>query len=337
MLALEIFGLFLLIARAGVPLLWALLVTTASIIWLKGFDYPLETIFLSYISGVEPFMLIAVPLFIFAGELLSHGGIGKRIVNFTRTVLGFLPGGLGIVTVASCLMFGGVSGSTSSRSADNLIAGYDGGFWGVQVGYMTVTDNTALSTNTVASNGTSTVVGGVVTYTVAPTVATLKATFYDTKATLLMAKYKVGGVWIKGGYQHIEYTNPSNPTQDATLTSIYGQSVGAWSTTPLTIGGAAQTKKLDVMWLGGNYDVTAKFNVALGWFEIRQNDFSNGTATAADKSGNGKFGSIILDYHLSKPFDVYAGYMNSQYNEGLAAGYPLASNNIFGLGARYSF
>jgi predicted porin len=233
--------------------------------------------------------------------------------------------------------FGGVSGSTSSRSADNLIAGYDGGFWGVQVGYMTVTDNTALSTNTVASNGTSTVVGGVVTYTVAPTVATLKATFYDTKATLLMAKYKVGGVWIKGGYQHIEYTNPSNPTQDATLTSIYGQSVGAWSTTPLTIGGAAQTKKLDVMWLGGNYDVTAKFNVALGWFEIRQNDFSNGTATAADKSGNGKFGSIILDYHLSKPFDVYAGYMNSQYNEGLAAGYPLASNNIFGLGARYSF
>jgi C4-dicarboxylate transporter DctM subunit len=117
MLALEIFGLFLIIALAGVPLLWALLVTTVSIIWIKGFDYPLETIFLSYISGVEPFMLIAVPLFIFAGELLSHGGIGKRIVNFTRTVLGFLPGGLGIVTVASCLMFGGVSGSALADTA----------------------------------------------------------------------------------------------------------------------------------------------------------------------------------------------------------------------------
>jgi C4-dicarboxylate transporter DctM subunit len=117
MLALEIFGLFLLVALAGVPLLWALLATTVSIIWIKGFDYPLETIFLSYISGVEPFMLIAVPLFIFAGELLSHGGIGKRIVNFTRTVLGFLPGGLGIVTVASCLMFGGVSGSALADTA----------------------------------------------------------------------------------------------------------------------------------------------------------------------------------------------------------------------------
>jgi C4-dicarboxylate transporter DctM subunit len=85
--------------------------------WIKGFDYPLETIFLSYISGVEPFLLIAVPLFIFAGELLSHGGIGRRIVNFTRAALGFLPGGLGIVTVVSCLMFGGVSGSALADTA----------------------------------------------------------------------------------------------------------------------------------------------------------------------------------------------------------------------------
>ena len=117
MLALEIFGLFMVIALAGVPLLYALLVATPVIIWVKGFDYPLETIFLSYISGVEPFMLIAVPLFIFAGEVLSRGGVGKRIVNFTRTVLGFLPGGLGIVTVASCLMFGGVSGSALADTA----------------------------------------------------------------------------------------------------------------------------------------------------------------------------------------------------------------------------
>src|ERR1035437_4078295 len=117
MLALEIFGLFMVIALAGVPLLYALLVDTPVIIWVKGFDYPLETIFLSYISGVEPFMLIAVPLFIFAGEVLSRGGVGKRIVNFTRTVLGFLPGGLGIVTVASCLMLGGVSGSALADTA----------------------------------------------------------------------------------------------------------------------------------------------------------------------------------------------------------------------------
>jgi len=233
--------------------------------------------------------------------------------------------------------FGGVSGSTGSRSVDNLIAGYDGGNWGVQVGYMTTTDSTSVSNNTIASNGTSTTTAGVVTFSVAPTTSTVKVTFYDTKATLLMAKYKVAGVWIKGGYQHIEYTNPSNPVQDATMTSIYGQAVGATSVTALTLGGTGQTKKLDVYWLGANYDVTPKFNVALGWYEVAQNDFSNGTGTAADLHGDGKFGSLVLDYHISKPFDVYAGYMSSQYSGGLAAGYPLASNNIYGAGARYIF
>ena len=41
--------------------------------WAKGLTHPLETIFLSFIGGVEPFILIAVPLFIFVGELLSQG------------------------------------------------------------------------------------------------------------------------------------------------------------------------------------------------------------------------------------------------------------------------
>jgi len=117
MLALQVFGLFFFVVLAGVPLVYALLAATVGIIWIKGFGYPLEAIFLSYVSGVEPFLLIAVPLFIFAGELLSHGGIGRRIVKFAQTLLGFLPGGMGIVTVASCLMFGGVSGSALADTA----------------------------------------------------------------------------------------------------------------------------------------------------------------------------------------------------------------------------
>jgi len=228
--------------------------------------------------------------------------------------------------------FGGVSGASSSRSADNLIAGYDNGKWGVQIGYMTVKDNTALG-NLMTNTQTGT--GSVVNTFVNP--GQIKVTFYDTKATLLMAKYKIGKLWIKGGYQHQEFTDPSNPAQDATMTSIYGTLVGKTVTNALLIGGAEQTKKVDIYWLGGNYDVTAKFNVALGYYYIKQNDFSNGTGTAADLSGNAKFGSIVLDYKIAKPFDVYAGYMNCQYNEGLAAGYPLASNNILGAGARYMF
>jgi C4-dicarboxylate transporter DctM subunit len=109
--------LFFGLALAGVPLIWALLATTVLVIWGFGLTHPLETIFLTYIGGVEPFILIAVPLFIVAGELLSRGGVGERIVNFARTLFGFLPGGLGIVTVASCLLFGGVSGSAIAGAA----------------------------------------------------------------------------------------------------------------------------------------------------------------------------------------------------------------------------
>ena len=117
MLAATLFLVFFGLALAGVPLLYALLGTTVGVIVVAGLSHPLETIFLSFIGGVEPFILIAVPLFIFAGEILSSGGVGRRIVDFARSLLGFLPGGLGVVTVASCLMFGGVSGSAIADTA----------------------------------------------------------------------------------------------------------------------------------------------------------------------------------------------------------------------------
>jgi C4-dicarboxylate transporter, DctM subunit len=117
MLALTLFGVFFAIALAGVPLLFAILLTTVGIIWAKGLTHPLETIFLNFVSGVEPFILLAVPLFIFAGELLAQGGVGKRIVAFARVLFGWLPGGLGVVTVMSCTMFGGVSGSAIADTA----------------------------------------------------------------------------------------------------------------------------------------------------------------------------------------------------------------------------
>ena len=117
MLAATLFLVFFGLALAGVPLLYALLGTTIGVIVVAGLSHALETIFLSFIGGVEPFILIAVPLFIFAGEILSSGGVGRRIVDFARALLGFLPGGLGVVTVASCLMFGGVSGSAIADTA----------------------------------------------------------------------------------------------------------------------------------------------------------------------------------------------------------------------------
>ena len=117
MFAVIIFAVFFVIACAGVPLMYALLATTVGMIWAFNLSHPLETIFLSFISGVEPFILIAVPLFIFGGELLAKGGVGKRIVAFAVTLFGFMPGGLGVVCVVSCLLFGGISGSAIADTA----------------------------------------------------------------------------------------------------------------------------------------------------------------------------------------------------------------------------
>ncbi len=117
MLSLVIFGSFFALALAGIPLMIALLATTVGIVGIYGMSYPLESVFLSFIGGVEPFILIAVPLFVFTGELLAQGGVGKRIVAFANVLFGWLPGGLGIVTVISCLLFGGVSGSAIADTA----------------------------------------------------------------------------------------------------------------------------------------------------------------------------------------------------------------------------
>ncbi len=117
MILFHAFGIFMLVALVGVPLVYGILLGTAVAIWINGLAHPLTSIFLSYIGGLESFVLIAVPLFMLAGEVLSSGGVGRRIVNFATTLLGFLPGGLGIASVASCLAFGGASGSAIADTA----------------------------------------------------------------------------------------------------------------------------------------------------------------------------------------------------------------------------
>lgn len=110
-------AVFFALALLGMPLVWSLLLTTVATIGIFGMSYPLEAIFLSYISSLEPLHLAAIPLFIFTGELITHGGVGRRLIDFARSLLAFMPGGLGVVTVSACTMFGSVSGSAVADSA----------------------------------------------------------------------------------------------------------------------------------------------------------------------------------------------------------------------------
>jgi C4-dicarboxylate transporter DctM subunit len=108
---------FLVTIFVGIPLAWAIIISTLAPLFAFNRGYPLESIYLNFIAGIEPTHYIAIPMFIVAGEMISRGGVGLRIVNFSRTLFGFLPGGMGICVVASSMIFGGISGSAIADSA----------------------------------------------------------------------------------------------------------------------------------------------------------------------------------------------------------------------------
>ena len=100
---------FLLFLLLGVPVAFSIALSCLATYWVEGF--PLELAFQNLISGMNVFSFLAIPFFIFSGELMLHGGIAEKIVNFARTLLGHKRGGLGMANVVACTLFGGVSGS----------------------------------------------------------------------------------------------------------------------------------------------------------------------------------------------------------------------------------
>ena len=93
----------------GMPVAFALGVAGLTAFWWEGL--PLLIPFQRIISGVNVFSLMAIPFFIFAGELMFHGGIAMRLVRFASAAVGSVRGGLGVVNVFSSMLFGGISGS----------------------------------------------------------------------------------------------------------------------------------------------------------------------------------------------------------------------------------
>jgi C4-dicarboxylate transporter, DctM subunit len=108
---------FFALALAGMPIVWAILAATVAYMAASGGSYTYEGMLLALIGGVEPFHLLAIPMFIVAGELMGKGGVSRRMIDFASKLLGFLAGGLGIVTVTASMIFAGISGSAVADSA----------------------------------------------------------------------------------------------------------------------------------------------------------------------------------------------------------------------------
>ena len=68
-------------------------------------------------SGVESFSLLAIPLFILAGNIMNNGGIAERIVNVAKVVAGRMPGALAQSNVVANMLFGAISGSGAAAAA----------------------------------------------------------------------------------------------------------------------------------------------------------------------------------------------------------------------------
>jgi tripartite ATP-independent transporter DctM subunit len=104
-LCISFFGFLVL----GVPVAFAIGLSSLCTMLYEGL--PLAVLFQQMMSGMNVFSFLAIPFFIFSGELMLHGGVADKIVRLAQSAAGHVRGGLGMSNVVACTLFGGVCGS----------------------------------------------------------------------------------------------------------------------------------------------------------------------------------------------------------------------------------
>jgi C4-dicarboxylate transporter DctM subunit len=106
-----ILSLLALLMVSGMPVSISLGLTVLSFLFFMS-DVPIESVALKLFTGIEKFEIMAVPFFILAGNFLTQGGVARRMIAFATSMVGHLPGGLGLSAVVACSLFAAVSGSS---------------------------------------------------------------------------------------------------------------------------------------------------------------------------------------------------------------------------------
>lgn len=116
-------GLFLLIAL-GLPIALAIGLPAIGMILAPGVFPPGvdtaglgQTIIQLLFAGVDSFDLLAVPLFMLAGSIMERGGISRQLIDFSNSLVGWMPGGLACAVVVASMFFAGISGSAAADTA----------------------------------------------------------------------------------------------------------------------------------------------------------------------------------------------------------------------------
>lgn len=99
----------------GLPIAFGLGI--AAVVMALLSDIPLSIMIEQSIRGVNSFPLLAIPFFILVGEVMSNGGIARRLMELAGALVGFVRGGLGQVAICGSMFFGGISGSAVADTA----------------------------------------------------------------------------------------------------------------------------------------------------------------------------------------------------------------------------
>ena len=260
----------------------------------------------------------------FSGTFGGGGGVSEdsRVDSSLKYTNKF-----GSFNYGALYKFGGSSQGTSAKSAFAINAGYEAGNIGVQAAYQAFNDAIKGGSGSIAN--------------------TVAITNENTKAFMIAAKYKfTDAATAKIGYITYTLSAPSDPLNTAAPFgySYYGQAIDPTAGKGVTnFSGASQTTH--IIFLGGDYNLTEKLNLAAGIYNItpqQSNDYTPNAGTTTAKtgqaSGTQNCVSLLADYHLTKTLDTYAGVMHTSFS---GNAYPSAayytSNQVVALGARFKF
>jgi hypothetical protein len=142
---------------------------------------------------------------------------------------------------------------------------------------------------------------------------------------------------LYAGYEHIAFDNPTNPLAVGTVI------IGGYQLAVVNNNAYVNEKTLKVYWGGAKWGLTPDFDITVAYYGYKQNSYATGAhAGCADASngacsGNLNGVSLLLDYRLTKRFDIYGGTFWNDVQNGLANGYYATNNLATTLGARFKF
>jgi predicted porin len=269
--------------------------------------------------------MAAAPAFSVIGASNTAGGSGDTEDARYATSIQYKTN-LGAFRLAALYQFGGYDQGNGSNGAVEAQFGGDFGRFSFDAVVSKLKDAVSLSN-----------------YAMSPLPAgvsadDLKATLSNDTSAVIMLRYKYRAVTFYGSFEMIRFQNPSDVYSEG-FTTLGGYTVlpGAVKTTDYDIN-----KILHVFWVGAKYAIRDDLDVAGAVYHYNQNDYNLDTCTNSGLSASSCAGtldaaSVMIDYHVTKRLDMYAGVMWSKVTGGLASGYLNFQNVGPTMGLRLQF